>query len=1072
MVKPWNFIAAANAAEPAASPDAGSALPSDPTTLDLDQLMDLRLRAGPPQNPEDALKDRQPAVAGDDVPRPDDLPADLTTMSLGDLMNLRVRASQQDDEKDDKDKKKGEEDQTNPQGNGEDTGDAQQIAADDSSGAAAAQGGEGEATQADGEGTGDGGGDGAEGAPPHSGGSDGGESNIADLGQTIEILPADLVYVAALRSADSLPSAPAPPPVAARPVVQQVQASAPPPPPSTNGTPVARDDQAATNEDAAVIIRVLGNDADADGDAVRVTAVTQGQNGHVAINADGTLTYTPVADFFGGDSFIYTISDGRGGTSSATVSLVVRPVNDAPAAADDTTHTAQGQPVTVAVLANDGDAEGDALTVTAASQGTNGQVAINADGTLTYFPAAGFAGTDSFTYTVSDGQGGSAQATVNVVVSPVNAPPTAGDGLAAMEAGTPISGTLTAADPDNALADLHFSLAAAPAHGAAVVRADGTYTYTPAPGFVGTDAFTFSVADPSGATASATVTIDVLPRTFDTASGHEFAVNTTTAAAQQAPAMAALQGGGFVTTWESQNQDGSGFGIFAQRFDANGQPAGPEFQVNTFTQNHQQLPEVAALANGGFVIVWTSQNQDGNNNGVFAQRFDANGQAAGAEFQVNTFIQGAQDAADVAALADGGFVVTWQSQSQDGNGMGVFAQRFDAAGQAVGGEFQVNTFTQNGQQAPDVAALADGGFVVVWESQNQDGNNLGVFGQRFDATGEAVGSEFRINTFTQNAQQSAEVAALADGGYVVVWESQNQDGSNLGLFGQRFAADGSAAGGEFRINTQTLGNQQTAAVAALADGGFAVVWQSDGQDGSGFGVFGQRFDANGAAIGPEFQINGFTAGAQGMADVAVLADGSLAVTWQSAGQDGSFEGVFARVFVGTASTAHTFAGGSGNDSFIGGALADSLSGAGGDDRLDGGLGADQLFGGSGDDILLWDAADAVIDGGTGHDTLLVTGGNVDLASFAGNIGGIESIDLASDAGANTLALRAQDILDISDTDVLSVLGNSSDSVNAGTGWTQAGSDGQDHDIYTHVVGGAVVTLIVDSDITLNADLLL
>ncbi len=1077
MVKPRSFIAAANAAEPAASSGDGGVLPSDPTTLDLDQLMNLPLRASPQASPEDALKDRPPPATGDDVPRLEDLPADLTTMGLGELMNLRVRASPQEEQKDEKDKKKADENQTDPQGNGEDAGNAQQLTADDPGGAAPAQGGESEAAQGNGDGTGDGGddgsGDGVEGAPPQSSGSEGGDSDIADLGQTIEILPADLVYAAALRSADSLPSSSAAQPIAAIPrIVPQLVANAPPPPAPINVAPVAQGDKAATDEDAAVIINVRGNDADADGDALRVTAVTQGQNGHVAINGDGTLTYTPGADFFGGDSFTYTISDGRGGTSSATVSLVVRAVNDAPVSAADASRTAQGQAVTVAVLANDGDADGDALAVTAVSQGANGKVAINADGTLTYFPAAGFAGTDTFTYTVSDGQGGNAQATVNVVVSRINAPPTAADGLAAMEAGTPVSGALSAADPDHAVADLRFSLATAPNHGTAVVQADGTYTYTPAPGFTGTDAFTFSVADPSGATASATVTIDILPRSIDTGSGREFAVNTTAAGAQQMPAMAALQGGGFVIAWASQDQDGSGFGIFAQRFDANNQPAGPEFQVNTYVLNQQELPSTAALADGGFVVTWQSRNQDGSNLGVFGKRFDANGQAAGAEFQVNTFPAGAQDAPDVAALAGGGFVVTWQSQNQDGNNLGIFAQRFDAAGRAVGREFQVNTFTQNAQQAPHVAALADGGFVVVWESQNQDGNNMGIFGQRFAANGQATGSEFQINGFTQNAQQSPDVAALADGGFVVVWESQNQDGNNSGVFGQRFAGDGSAAGGEFQINTQTLGSQQTAAVAALADGGFTVVWQSDAQDGSGFGVFAQRFDANGAAVGEEFQVNAYTAGAQGAADVAVLADGSLAVTWQSAGQDGSSEGIMARVFDGGASTAHVFVGGSGNDSFVGGALADSLSGAGGDDRLDGGLGADQLFGGSGDDILLWDAGDAVIDGGTGDDTLLVNGGNVDLTSFAGGIGGIEAIDLATDAGANDLTLRAQDVLDLSDTDVLSVLGDSGDSIDAGTGWVQAGGDGQGHDVYTQTVGGAVVTLIIDSDITLNADMLL
>jgi hypothetical protein len=1190
------YQAAATSAEPATSPDDGGSLapesvaaeslPADPTTVDIEQLMDLPVRAAPRQDPAEALKGREAQAAGNDAPRDDELPADITTMSLDSLMNLRVRTVQQDEEN--KKDKKDDKDPSDPENNGEDAGEAQQIAADDPAAPAAGEGqnGEGEAAQGEGDGTGDGDGTGngdgtgdgtgngggeggSEGgapAPPQSSGSDGGESSAASLGQAIQVLPTELVYAAALRSGDPVHSAPAPQPVAAAPIlIQQVTASAPLPNaaplakgdaaataaatavtipvlandsdaegsalhvtgvtqgghgsvainpdgtltyvpdagfsgtdtftytisdgnggggsaavsvtvaplvPPVNVAPVAQNDQAATGEDAAVIINVLGNDTDADGDPLFVSAVTQGQNGQVTINTDGTLTYTPQADFFGTDTFRYTISDGRGGTSTATVSVVVKPVNDAPVAADDAANTDQGQPVTFAVLANDGDPDGDPLIVTSVTSGANGKVAINADGTLTYYPATGFAGTDSFTYTVSDGQGGSAQATVSVVVNRVNAPPVATDSLAAMEAGTPINGTLTAADADHAPADLRYSLAAAPANGTAVVQADGTYTYSPATGFVGTDTFAFTVTDPTGASANASVTVSVLPGAAGTGAGGEFVVNSTTAGAQQVPVLAALKDGGFVIAWESQNQDGSGFGIFAQRFDAHGAAVGTEFRANTFVLDHQQMPSAAALEDGGFVLVWQSRNQDGIGLGVFGKRFDANGQAVGVEFQANTFTRGDQDVPDVAGLADGGFVVTWQSQNQDGNNTGIFAQRYDAAGQAVGGEFQVNTFIQNAQQAPDVAALSDGGFVIVWDSQNQDGNNAGVYGQRFAANGLKVGGEFQVNTFTQNAQQAPEVAALTGGGFVAVWESQNQDGNNSGIFGQRFAADGTRLGGEFQVNTMTAGSQQTASVTAAADGGFTVVWQSDSQDGSGFGVHGQRYDANGLAAGQEFQVNVFTAGFQGAPDVAVLADGSLAVSWQSAGQDGASEGIIARVVAGSAPAGHAFTGGAGNDSFIGGALADTLSGGAGNDRLEGALGADQLFGGSGDDILLWDPADAVIDGAAGNDTLQVNGGDVNLPGFANKIGGLEAVDLATDAAANHLTLRVQDILAISDTDVLSVLGDGQDSVDAGTGWIQAGADGQGNDIYTQTVGGVVATLIVDSDITLNADLLL
>ena len=106
----------------------------------------------------------------------------------------------------------------------------------------------------------------------------------------------------------------------------------------------------------------------------------------------------------------------------------------------------------------------------------------------------------------------------------------------------------------------------------------------------------------------------------------------------------------------------------------------------------------------------------------------------------------------------GSFIVAWSSRDQDGSGEGIFAQRYDAAGVKVGGEFQVNTFTSGDQLLPSVAANAAGDFVVAWESLDQDGSSYGIFGQRYDATGAASGGEFQVNTFTADRQQGASVA--------------------------------------------------------------------------------------------------------------------------------------------------------------------------------------------------------------------------------------------------------------------------------------------------------------------------
>ena len=158
-------------------------------------------------------------------------------------------------------------------------------------------------------------------------------------------------------------------------------------------------------------------------------------------------------------------------------------------------------------------------------------------------------------------------------------------------------------------------------------------------------------------------------------------------------------------------------------------------------------------------------------------------------------------------------------------------------------------------------------------------------------------------------------------------------------------------------------------------------------------------------------------------------------------------------------------GGAGNDTLSGGTGNDTLNGDAGNDTLDGGVGVDTLDGGAGVDILIWDSADSSIDGGTGTDTLLIDSGDVDLISFGGTIAGLEVIDLQTDTGANAITLTAADVLNMSDTDILTIDGDSGDSIDAGSGWTDAGvSDGY------HVYTQGLATLNVDIDMTVNVDI--
>jgi len=283
------------------------------------------------------------------------------------------------------------------------------------------------------------------------------------------------------------------------------------PPPPTNRPPVGGADEASTNEDTAVDIAVLANDTDPDGDALAVTGVTDPPRGSASVNLDGTVHYVPDANLAGDDSFMYTIDDGRGGTSSATVTVYVTAVNDPPVATDDTASTSEDTAVDIAVLANDSDVDGDTLGVASVFAAVNGTASVNADGTVHFVPNSNFFGAASFGYTVSDGHGGSDTGAVSVVVTAVNDPPVATNDSATTGQGTPVTIAVLANDTDVDSASLTVASVSFPTHGTAVENPNGTITYTPNPGYSGPDNFGYAATDGIATSNVATVTITVTP---------------------------------------------------------------------------------------------------------------------------------------------------------------------------------------------------------------------------------------------------------------------------------------------------------------------------------------------------------------------------------------------------------------------------------------------------------------------------------------------------------------------------------------------------------------------------------
>jgi hypothetical protein len=382
--------------------------------------------------------------------------------------------------------------------------------------------------------------------------------------------------------------------------------------------------------------------------------------------------------------------------------------------------------------------------------------------------------------------------------------------------------------------------------------------------------------------------------------GSEFQVNTHTASFQRTGPDTGGQristdaSGNFVVVWQSRGQDGSGWGVFGQRYDSTGTPVGSEFRANTRTLHHQEYPSVAVAGDGEFVVVWNTTLPSGAYVGIFGQRFDSDGAPQGDEFRIDSLDSASQSHPSLASDAAGNFVVVWVDFVGGGGNFEISGQRYDSDGVALGGQFRVNTDTAAFQFLPSVASDASGDFVVVWESSGQDGNALEIFGQRFDSQGSPQGSEFRVNTTTTNDQRSPSVAASAGGDFVVVWEGCCPKGGFSGIFGQRYDSAGAPLGGEFQVNTHTGTAHRYPSVSSDADGSFVVAWASVGQDGRSYGVFGQRYDRQGRARGSEFQINSFTTSIQWHPSVGATGRHRFVVVWESANQDGSGFGVFGR----------------------------------------------------------------------------------------------------------------------------------------------------------------------------------
>jgi filamentous hemagglutinin family protein len=298
--------------------------------------------------------------------------------------------------------------------------------------------------------------------------------------------------------------------------------------------PIGTPDEASTHMGDATSGNVLTNDTHEPGRTLTVISYTQPEHGTVTVLANGDYVYTPEAGYVGDDSFTYKASDGESITGSIAVTINMWNNLPTPAADSDTTHMGTSVTINIAdLLSNDTDQDNDSLSFGSISYTGNGTLVDNHNGTLTYTPAAGYVGTDSFSYTITDGQlnnGTPVTVSATATITMQNQLPIAGNDSASTHMGDQVAGTVLSNDSDVDGDSLTVVLdGVAPQHGTLVLNTDGTYTYTPTAGYVGSDTFKYTITDgqlsggvPVTVTGTANITIgNNLPQvTDDTANAH------------------------------------------------------------------------------------------------------------------------------------------------------------------------------------------------------------------------------------------------------------------------------------------------------------------------------------------------------------------------------------------------------------------------------------------------------------------------------------------------------------------------------------------------------------------------
>lgn len=370
----------------------------------------------------------------------------------------------------------------------------------------------------------------------------------------------------------------------------------------------------------------------------------------------------------------------------------------------------------------------------------------------------------------------------------------------------------------------------------------------------------------------------------------EFQANTHTSNKQENPAIAMDSSGNFVVAWNSYLQDGSSNGIFAQRFDSNCTPINDEFQINTETTGNQKEPSVAMNSNGNFVVAWYGPGE--NKEDIFARLFDPNGQPLANEFRVNTGTNDKQLYPAVAMNNDGSFIIVWESMNlPEQDKKAICGQLYDSFGSGIGTEFVINN-EPSICRYPDVATDDNGNFAIVWM---RDKNSNSIIARLYSADGFAKTDPFEVSPIKFSSITRPSIAMTRAGHFVVAWDGDPKLAGMDDIHARMFDPNGIAIGEQFIVNTTLTGPQQNPQVAMNNRERFVIVWDTKIDPNiNERDIFAQRYDSLGEPLGDGFQVNTYIEGDQKRPTVAMGQNRKFVMAWQSFGQDGSGYGVFGR----------------------------------------------------------------------------------------------------------------------------------------------------------------------------------